>query len=205
MMMLYTYFLASLLFDFNQVLCSKKLQICNAKEHNVVSCRMEMFYTDYQVVKCFTKDEIKSLSGEKYVCQEPATHCWYNECQLRLTSLAFEPNVRQQCKCTDASKDFCKHSIDLNKRRCIKLIRYDSWQWATCKASRDLILTAQGACNFPETHCWYPCQSETFHEFSGTVSDNCKCSSESSLNFSGILVLFLQLILTYHLVALMHG
>ena len=164
----------------SMVMAFNKLDECSSSQLNSQSCGWLKPYDDYQQFKCLSKDEIKSLSQGKYVCEEPATHCWYHDCQLRLTNLGFGP-VREQCKCKEQSQGFCKNPIDVSKERCIKLTTYNSWQWATCESSQNLLRKSHVGCPFPETHCWYPCQLEKFDEHSGKVSEECECSAANNL------------------------
>jgi hypothetical protein len=171
------YLLISLFSIFVQVRGnSSKLQNCLSSQYQQRNCQVLVHYQDYQQVTCLTKDEIKELSKGMYICE--STHCWYADCQLRATNLGFQA-IQPQCKCEEQSRDFCKNSIDNNKRRCVKLQQYSSEQWVTCRRSQDLVLGHSSGCPFPQTHCWHSCQSEKFDEQSGEVSDECKCSAAS--------------------------
>jgi len=155
------------------------LDSCYASQHNSIECDLLSGYDSYQHVKCLRREDILTLSRDTYDCS--ASHCWYPDCQLTLTDLAIQP-VRQQCRCDQATRDDCKNAIHYNKRRCIKLPQYTSWQWATCKKSQELAMKPfSSSCPYPQTHCWYPCQSAIHGENSGKVSDDCHCSGASRL------------------------
>ena len=171
---------------------SHALDTCYPSEHNTIECDLISGYDSYQYLKCLTREEIVSLSRDTYDCS--STHCWYPDCQLRLTDLSMEP-VRQQCRCDEATKDDCDKAVHYNKRRCMKMPQYKDWQWATCKKSQELAQKPfTSSCPYPQTHCWYPCQSEKHGENSGEVSDDCHCSSAIRSSTAGFVMYIFALI-----------
>ena len=178
-----------------------KLQPCTTPDSK--ACQVvNRFYDDYQQMKCLTAEQIKVLGKGKFVCEEPNKNCWYQDCQMRLTDLAFEGKVRPQCKCTDESRNYCQNKIDDGKKTCMKLERYESEQIVTCRRSQDLLTHTTG-CPFPQTHCWFPCQSEKHHLESGRVSDECQCSTNDAWSlftkWNTMLIVLSSLLVTIYL------
>ena len=158
-----------------------KLEGCSTPDST--SCQILTYYLKYQKVKCLTKEQVKLVGKGLFECKEPNQNCWYPDCQMRLTNLAFERTVRTQCLCTDESRNYCREQVDAGKKSCLKLERYESEQSVSCWRSQDLLMaTHTTGCPFPQTHCWFPCQSEKHHEESGKVSDDCKCNSNNFNN-----------------------
>ena len=173
-----------------------KLESCSTPD--TTSCHVLDYYLEYQQVKCLTAEQIKIIGKGLFVCEEPHKNCWYPSCQMRLTELAFERTVRPQCKCTEESRNLCGNKIDSGKKSCIKLDHYNSEQWVTCRRSQEVL----AGCPFPQTHCWFPCQSEKHHLESGNVAEECECnSSDASSLFvkSNVMVLtvLISLLVTF--------
>jgi len=151
---------------------------CTKEQENQEACLAMPFYRSYQKVTCLEKKTIEKISGGKDSCDNRNTkYCWYESCQKRLTSYGFYPEIRDQCKCPETSYNRCKHKLDHNKKRCMKLRSYDEHQKVTCLHTREVLLKAFSGCPFPETHCWYSCQAEKHGAANGRVSDECRCSA----------------------------
>ena len=104
-----------------------KLRPCTTPD--VTGCQVVQYYTDYQQMKCLTTEQIKVLGKGQFVCEDK--NCWYHDCQMSLTDLAFERTVRPQCKCIEESRNYCENAIDAGKMTCMKLERYETAQFMT--------------------------------------------------------------------------
>eukprot|EP00111_Clytia_hemisphaerica_P006440 TCONS_00018712-protein len=162
---------------FHQLVNTEEASSCYKSQKNLLECQILPYYLDYQEVKCMARAEIETESARQYICNSKTGYCWYPECQMRLTNNEFQREIVEACTCTEASKKYCKAAIDAEKRSCVKLTRYESYQWATCKKSTELVQKPMtSGCGYPEEFCWYPCQSERHGEGSGKVNSDCSCS-----------------------------
>lgn len=144
---------------------------------NDEKCDVLRFYNQYQTVKCIKRETVRIIGKGDYECRNdasrnPSKMCYYPECQLRLTDNGFEPDVRQQCRCVEMSRSYCRGQIDVGKTQCMKLERYNSAQKVTCMNSINHYTRCQSS---SQTHCWVPCQSIKHHEESGFVREDCSC------------------------------
>lgn len=174
-----------------------KLNPCTKLD--ATACRLVSYYTDYQKMKCLIAEQIKVLTNGMFLCEKPNKNCWYHDCQMKLTDLAFERAVRPQCKCIEESRSYCKNAIDIGKETCMKFERYETEQLATCRRSQDLLMnTFMTGCG-SQTHCWFPCQSERYNLESGKVSNECKCNNAQSLHmkWNAVLAALLSFVVLY--------
>ena len=194
MLVIIAFFSYLMVFDVSTTTITK-LRPCTTPD--VTGCQVVQYYTDYQQMKCLTTEQIKVLGKGQFVCEDK--NCWYHDCQMRLTDLAFERTVRPQCKCIEESRNYCENAIDAGKMTCMKLERYETAQFVTCWRSQDLLMkTHTTGCHYPQTHCWFPCQSEKHHLESGRVSDECKCNDSRSLftKWNAVLTILLSIVVT---------
>eukprot|EP00111_Clytia_hemisphaerica_P006442 TCONS_00018714-protein len=166
---------------------------CTKEQENEESCKSVAFYLHYQKVTCLRKKTIEDLSKKKDTCDSMTGYCWYEKCQKGFTNSGFFPEVRPQCQCEEVSQNWCKHKIDHNKKRCLKLPNYDNYQHVTCLETKEVLLKAFSGCPFPETHCWYACQQEKYGQGDGKIQYDCACSDSMVVHVTQYLV-FISLV-----------
>ena len=171
--------------------------LCFQNEENLESCRALAYYTDYQRVTCLRQQTIEDLSDKRDTCLSSTGYCWYAKCQkAALGGYGFFPVIREECRCEETSRDWCKHKIDHNKERCLKLPSYSTYQKVNCLDTIQVKLKAVlSGCPFPETHCWYSCQADRYGQADGKVQRDCQCYPSAAFQNSTQSWLFVLLLI----------